>query len=282
MSSIAAPPATPPAPVATRPAATRHLYTRLQQDWCRLCASCRHLERARTWQLPIDPVGSLDELLGHIGYGRVGRTDEHHDEVLGALVDVAHHDELAARVVLQRILPGLWTLTRRRAAIERERGRHGRDSEFDDEVLSTAWTVIRCFRVDRRRDHIAARMIKEIEYRTFRLPHRRQAIFVPTPVMSLDRPMHDEALVDPAALLDMMLTDAARRGLGGDDVDVLRRWGAGQPAAALADVLHVTERTIRNHRAAALRRLQDLVAADSPATQHVTDRVTDRVTARRV
>ena len=276
MSSIAALHAAPPtvstAPLTSRVAPPRHLYSRLQQDWTRLCASGRHLERAQGWHLPIAPLRSLDELLGHTGYGGVGRNEGHHDEVLGALVAVAHHDELAARVVLQRILPGLWSLTRRRAAVERERGRRGPDCEFDDEVLSTAWTVIRCFRVDRRRDFIAARMIKEIEYRTFRLPHRRRAIFVPTPVASLDRPMHDEPLVDATAMLDMLLTDAARRGLAGGDVDVLRRWGAGEPAADLAVALRVTERTIRNHRAAALRRMQDLVATDAPTAVSVTER----------
>ena len=240
-----------------------HLYTRLQHDWLRVCARRANVEQARTWTLPISGIASLDsldEILRHAGYGRVDGCTEHHDDVLGALVAIAQHDTLAARVVLQRILPGLWRLARCRNGIDVDDV--GRVREQDDEVLSTAWTVIRCFRLDHRRDHIAARMLKEIEYRTFRLPHRRHATFVPTSTEHLDQPIEQDPMTDSALVLDVVLQHANGRGLTEAELGILRSWGAGTPAADVAIALSVTERTVRNHRAAALRRVQQLVTAD--------------------
>lgn len=254
--------------IAVRPAADtvphRHLYTRLQHEWVRLCASADSLDRARTWTLPTGSgLGSLDDLLQHTGYGRVGLCTSLHDDVLSALVELAHHDDLAARIVLQRILPGLWSIARRRNRLE-----HGPDlvdlREQDDDVLSTAWTVIRCFRVDHRRDFVAARMLKEIEYRVFRLPHRRQSSFVPTTTEQLDRPVPDTTLTDPAVLLDIVLRNAAHRGMSSDDVAVLRQWGAGVPATEISAAQDITERTVRNRRWAALRRIQELINDHGP------------------
>ena len=60
------------------------------------------------------PFADLDELLALAGHG-TARTPEA-NAVLGRLVDVAHVDELASRVVVQRLLPGLLAIVRRRGA----------------------------------------------------------------------------------------------------------------------------------------------------------------------
>src|SRR6187431_3745906 len=92
-----------------------HLFARLHQDWARLTSSRSALRTARSWPLSVERFESLDELLGHVGFGRVQAIGSHDDDgVLGELLVLARTDELAARVVLQRMLPGLASIVRRR------------------------------------------------------------------------------------------------------------------------------------------------------------------------
>ena len=60
--------------------------------------------------------------------------DETANELLRRLLEVAAHDALAARIVLQRILPGLLTVVR----VEQFRG-HGVDA-FDVLLAEASWT----------------------------------------------------------------------------------------------------------------------------------------------
>ena len=101
---------------------------------------------ARAWSLPGDStaaIDSLDDVLRVAGYGPTA-TGHRHDDVLRELVRLAAADHLAARVVLQRLLPGISALARRRSGP----GRPHR--EVLDEVVASAWTVIRTYPVDRR------------------------------------------------------------------------------------------------------------------------------------
>ncbi|MEO6156098.1 MAG: hypothetical protein ABIQ39_00550, partial [Ilumatobacteraceae bacterium] len=92
------------------------------------------------------------------------------DTVLGQLVEFARTDPLAGRVVLQRLLPGL-------SAIARRRGTHMREHlEAFDELLSAAWSVISNFPVERRRHHVAASLLRDCEYHAFRRDHRRAVV----------------------------------------------------------------------------------------------------------
>jgi DNA-binding NarL/FixJ family response regulator len=50
-----------------------------------------------------------------------------------------------------------------------------------------------------------------------------------------------------------------------DDLELARRLGAGASTAELAAERNVTDRTIRNHRAALVRQLQAVAAAASAA-----------------
>lgn len=253
----------PPATVSTRP----HLLSRLQREWERLSVSRSALRTARSWDLPVDRFESLDELLRHLGYGRLQSVGSHDDDgVLTELLLLARTDELAARVVLQRMLPGLVSITRRRA----ERATNGL-AEFDD-VLTTAWTVIRCYPLDRRPGYIAANLLRDVDYHVFRRPYRRIGKFVPTPNETFERSAAAvEALPedDPQAELADLLQLAARSGMDPDDVELARRLGAGASTAELAAECNVTDRTIRNRRAALVRRLQ-AVATQASAIEDAT------------
>jgi hypothetical protein len=251
----------------TRPTPTsgdhRFLLTRLQRDWERLCVSRTALSAARDWDLGIESFDTLDELVVLLG-GRVRGVRGAHDDdrVLGRLVHIARSDELAARVLLQRLLPGLATMTRRHSWSFSE--------ELDGfaDVLTHAWTVVRSYDIDRHPTYVASNLIRRVEYHAYRKPHRRRMVCVPVDSSLLDvepavgglgdpaDPRHD----DPAGELDEVLSLAAAAGLSADDVELARRLGRGESTVAIAREWRVTDRTIRNRRAAMLERLRAAVA----------------------
>ena len=255
----------PPTPAATRTGGDRRfLLTRLQRDWDRLCTSRTALSSAREWDLGVGTFDTLDELVVLLG-GRVRGVRGAHDDdhVLGQLVRIARSDELAARVLLQRLLPGLATMTRRHSWSFSE--------ELDGfaDVLTHAWTVVRTFDIDRCPTYVASNLIRRVEYHTYRKPHRRRMVCVPVDTSLLDLEpagsgagdpadhVHD----DPATELAEVLALAARAGLPPEDVELARRLGRGESTTQLAQEWQVTDRTIRNRRAAMLERMREAIAA---------------------
>lgn len=137
---------------------------RLQHDWHRLVRSTRHCD--------------LDRLLAEAGWRPHRETKDdtpateaidpvRADRTLAGLVAAARHDPLAARVVLQRLLPGLIALARRRAAWAGLPG-----GPVLDELVAETWIVIREFPVERRPVHVAGNLLREVEYRAFTRPAR--------------------------------------------------------------------------------------------------------------
>ena len=71
------------------------------------------------WELRSFPYRSLDELLADVGYW--GDTkDDVADHLLWRLVKIARTDDLAARIVMQRILPPVMAIIRRRYRVENQ------------------------------------------------------------------------------------------------------------------------------------------------------------------
>lgn len=168
-----------------------------------------------------------------------------------ALVRLAHHDELAARVVLQRILPGL----RHRAHLWSGRG--GPTNRYDDtlgELIAVAWTLIRTYDVDSRLGFVVANLVRDAAHYAFIAPKRRLS--------------STEEVTDPADLCDdvpptapvaastelMELLDAAAgAGVDADDVGLLRELVAAKGSTdVVAARCRVTSRTIRNRRLRAI------------------------------
>ena len=135
--------------------------TRLWLDWDAIARSRRDIRRANSWNLPGEPVRHLDEVLRRAGYGE-SMTDEGCDLYLSQLTAIAHHDELACRVVVQRILPGLIAVAVRRGRIVQ-----GGPSFALDQLASSAWMVIRNYPIDRRPLRVAANLLRDIEYQAF-------------------------------------------------------------------------------------------------------------------
>lgn len=234
------------------------LYRALDREWSLLTHRPDAVEHARRWPLDLSsPPGSLDDVVVATGYGRVGVRDDAADGVLRRLVELAADDPLAARVVLQRIVPGLRSLARRHRAVGT------RFADLDDEVVGAAWTVIRTFPIRTRCHQVAAQLIGDVGYRVFRLPVRRTARFDPHPTAMFAELTAPEPEEDAATELDELLATADRAGIDTGGLTLLRRLATGTTTAELADEAMVSERMIRYRRAAAIERVRELALSAS-------------------
>jgi hypothetical protein len=181
----------------------RHLLTRLQREWDRLAVSPAAIAAADGWRVWTAPLHSLDDLLVLSGYGVGERDVIACDRVLRDLVLIARADRLAARVVLQRLLPGISAMSRRNSSVLA-----GDRLDALDEAIATAWPVIRLYPLEQRPRYVVANMLREIEYQAFKRDRRRKAEFVPIDSTDLDLVPVDDA----TALLGDGAAGAARRG----------------------------------------------------------------------
>lgn len=217
---------------------SRHRDTggRLAREWDRIRTRRNHLRTADGWALVDEPVRDLDQVLTAVGYEQPSSPAT--DARLRRLVELAAHDELAARVVIQRILPGLLAVVRQR---------RGASDDVFEELLSTAWIAVRTFNPDRRPSSIAASLISDADYAAFRAhTRRRSSQELPTDVRFEERPhVHEPNSCEQLATL---LTEAADAGVPDDELDLVRQLLAAPTANQLAEVLRITPRTVRNRR----------------------------------
>ncbi len=234
------------------------LLPRLTREWQAIRHRPAVLRRARTWDLGV-PFDSLDDLIEAAGFRRVDPLQGEHDpaatgdDVLARLLVASRHDELAARVVLQRLLPGLVSIARRWA--HRPEG----GPEALDELLAAAWTVIRTFPVERRAHQLAARLLRDAQYHAFVRPHRRLLRLECVPGERLDVPVEHEHHTPAAAEL-AELVDASPL-LSDRDRQLLELIVSGCSVAEMATTLQVSVRSITNHRDAMVSRLRQTARA---------------------
>jgi hypothetical protein len=195
--------------------------------------------RAGAWALTPGPVSDLDALLAAAGY-RQPATRAHND-VLRQLVERARTDDLAARIVLQRILPGLLAVVRHRCVTRRTDG-------LFEELVGAAWIVIRLGRVTPTSQHVAATLISAAAHRAFVAPARRRST---TEVMTDPGTFSEQAdghEVSAFEELAALVREARERGLPPEDLDLVRELVRTGSTTAVAAARHVTPRTVRNHR----------------------------------
>ena len=242
------------------------LLARLHGEWQALSTRRSVVRRARRWDLGV-PFQSLDDVIAATGYwaGREARlaavaacvgeaAGAHADQanaVLARLLLAARVDEVAARVVLQRLLPGLVARARRWSP------RPAGGADALGELLAAAWTVIRTFPVERRPGHLAANLLRDAEYHAFVRPHRRLLVheFVPTHV--LDRPA-PESVLDAAEELAELVDGS--HSLSHKDRRLLALLVSGASMTEVATTLDVCVRTVTNHRDAVVHRLRQTAA----------------------
>ena len=140
----------------------RDLIERLEAEWAAL-ASGQVQARLRVWseQEPaLAGFATPQQLLRQLDNLR-GRHHER-DEILAALVRQAETDPLAARVVLQTLLPGLKKLAGR-LLLEA-----GQRDELWSALLAHCWERIRTYPLERRPARIAANMLLDTLQKTSR------------------------------------------------------------------------------------------------------------------
>ena len=222
---------------------------RLALEWTRLRTRPEHLRTASTWRIVDRPVDSLDEILVAVGYEGEPMPDT--ERRLRQLVGLARDDELAARVVIQRILPGLLAVVRRR---------RGQADDVFEELIGAAWIAVRTYNPTRSPGSIAAALISDADYNAFRADTRRRS--------STERPVDPQAddvahVHEPSSCeqLAELLADAADAGVDADDLELLRQLLAAPTTIQLAEVLQITPRTIRNRRDRITSRLREVALA---------------------
>lgn len=240
------------------------IITALFAEWERLARQRQNVARANAWGLPGEPVEHLDEILRRAGFG-VASNDEGLDRYLALLVGVARTDDLAARIVLQRIMPGLVAIAVRRAPIVA----HGLPGAFDL-ITASAWMIIRQFPIERRSRRLAANLLMDIEYAAFvrdtRLKSSRSEEQV-SPERLLGIEFGQDPHADPAAeggTLELLLHGLSAKGLSATDLQMLRAVSQDVNSVEAAEVLGISARSVRNRRERALARAQILLGDLEP------------------
>jgi hypothetical protein len=218
----------------------------LDREWERLRRRPSAVARAQSWHVTDIGFDDLDGLLRLAGY-EVAST-RRCDDVLRQLLHVGRHDELAARIVLQRILPGLLAVVRRRATAAG--GPHG----LLEELVGAAWITIRSYDLDRQPSSLAAALVWGADHRAFRSGAQRRAAAERT-ISSVVMSEWSEEHTDPSTRwpgpdeeLLSVLIDARSAGLDDDDLLLVSQLLSTGSVDTLADELGVTPRTIRNRR----------------------------------
>ena len=239
------------------------ILDRLAAEWQHITIRAADLDAVRRWGLPGGPIESLDDVLRRSGYiaangaGTKARSDAvaDHDSYLLHLLGMARHDPLAARIVLQRILPALWAMARRHALT------HAAQLDLLDELIGNAWPAIRSYPIERRPRCVVPNLVRDIGFQTIVRPlRRRNAGERPTTHdMLLDR--EDVVSIEPLDELVALLSDARASGMSDADVELICQIVTLHRPENVARVHHVTTRTVRNRRDAIVHRLRDIATA---------------------
>lgn len=255
---------------------------RLLDDWSSTARRPAALRRARTWALGVE-FTDLDHLLrlagfrewpptthGSVAAGAVAPADDSGcqvsghaaaddaqaaDSLLGRLLVVARSDELAARIVLQRLLPGLSAAARRWSG-----DRPGGSNDAFDEIVSAAWLVIRAFPVERRPGHLAAKLLRDAEHHAFVKATRRRWTCESAEPSAFERHVAIEQRTDPSHELAEAV-ETARHSLTDHDLRLLELLASGRSIPEVAAALSVSVRTIGYHREALVHRMRAALVA---------------------
>jgi DNA-directed RNA polymerase specialized sigma24 family protein len=166
----------------------------------------------------------------------------------------AAHDELAARIVLQRILPPLIAIAGRRGHIV-----HGGFNAAFNEILGQAWILIRQYPVDRRPAKIASNLVRDTEYFAFVRNARLKRLEVESWTDDVDEKFvsDDEEVIEPNVELAQIVHDAVKRGIRNAPLQLIMRLSSGETLEDIAAEAGVCVRTVRTWRRKAIIELRE-------------------------
>ena len=241
------------------------LANQLNSEWAQMSRQRHNIRRFNNLGLPGEPVSHLDQALQRCGLDDSSNA-QHFDEYLSQLVVCSQNDDLATRLVLQRVLPGLISASTRRASTIPT----GLVGAFD-QALSAAWIVIRRFPIDRRPQRVAANLLMDIEYLAFvREPRLKRSYsernFSQTGLLGIEfeRFRMGDISRDPVgqeAAVELLLDDLLRKGLRPQDIQMLRAICLDINSVQLAPLLQLEPRSVRNRRDRAVARAREILLA---------------------
>lgn len=225
----------------------------LDAEWEELVASPRLADALRAWAFD-DPALCFESPAALVETTEDRDRLEDADAVLGALARRAGTDDLAARFLLQLVLPGCKRLLRLYGRRDPE--------EWAALLVSTMWDRIRHYPVDRRPERVAANLLFDVRQRVMRAVRRHRST---APLHGLSE--HHLPSVDPGpgvvAEVVSAVGAAVRRGcvdLDDARLVVLTRLGE-VTVAEVAERARTCEQTVRKRRHRAEARLRAVVAA---------------------
>ena len=235
---------------------------RLDTEWHSLRTSRRSIRQARSWAAddPSHPLSrivtlsdDLDDVIRATQRGVMPAGSD--DEVMLRLVELARDDELAGRLVIQRLLPGLISQS------VPYRAYHD-DVDPVGLAVSCAWLALRSYDCERRRRHVAASLLSDAIFRAFRQPLRRRSSteVARPPRVFLALPREDDARTAMEELAEVV-RHARFAGVPTPDLELIRELARAESPALVARDRNVSARTVRNHRDRAVARVRAAVAA---------------------
>ncbi len=189
----------PPRPVRPSHLGSSSTFVRsLDVEWAALRTSRRALRTARTWVVSVPQGHPLSQVVGDLhdleqllaATQRRAGEPQRDDEMLLALVRLARTDDLAGRVVLQHLLPGLIDQSKRYRSFREP-------TDPMELAVPMAWIAIRSYDTERRIRHVASSLLSDALFQAFRRPLRRRSAteevcapstFASTPCQTHQRP----------------------------------------------------------------------------------------------
>jgi DNA-directed RNA polymerase specialized sigma24 family protein len=221
------------------------------QEWSALSIAPSTLKRVNGWGLPGKRVANLDEVLIRAGFG-LEATDSVGDQYLFKLVIRAANDELATRIVLQRLLPPLISIAARRGKL----ARGGFDEALTDTVAQ-AWIQIRTYPIDKRPIKIASNLVRDSEYFAFVRDSRLKQLAVAWGGDVIDMIPTPETQVNAEDEVANLLTEASKWNLGPRSLSVLQQLADGKSFRSIAEDAGVNIRTVHSWRSTAINELRE-------------------------
>jgi hypothetical protein len=236
---------------------THTFTTQLDREWQRLRHQRRSLSAARSWAALVEPdlarsfatAADLDDLVAATQRGAAEG-----DRILLALVALSDVDQLAGRIVVQRVLPGLVS------AAAKYRFMCG-GSDPAEVATGALWIAIRKYDHAVRRRHVAASLISDAIFAAFRRQTRVRSAGEAACEPSHFEQQMAEPRCHPFEELAAVVGEARRCGVPAHDQDLLRHLVQVGSPGVVARERNVTPRTIRNHRDRATARVRAAVAA---------------------
>ena len=223
----------------------------LVQEWSALSRAPSTLRRVNGWGLPGKRVANLDEVLIRAGFG-LEATDSIGDQYLFKLVIRAANDELATRIVLQRLLPPLISIAARRGKL----ARGGFDEALTDTVAQ-AWIQIRTYPINKRPIKIASNLVRDSEYFAFVRDSRLKQLAVAWGDEVIDMIPAPETQPNSEEELTNLLAEVENWNLGTRSISVLRQLAEGKSFRSIAADADVNVRTVHSWRSTAISELRE-------------------------